>query len=191
MPGFQTSHKNKTLFVCSVLLSASICATGCSGAEESGGKDPNQKQLNSFLAKYEKTFNPSNYDADLSYLFRVERDHHITAETRSVFTTAVPETLAGYRAQVLFTNNIEIANSAKDTIESLLPEEWCYIVYDAPYYKVRVGNFLERDEASRMVRDLLSLGFKDSWVVPDNIFINLTPKPPVIEIEPDQRFTPP
>lgn len=184
MPGFQISRKSNKLLIFTILLGMFICSAGCSGADQSGGKD--QKQVRSFLMKYEKTFNPSMYDADLSYLKRVEEDHHTVLETRSVFTTSVPETVAGYRAQVLFTNSIELANNTRDTIESLLPHEWCYIVYDAPYYKVRVGDFTDRNYALQMVHQLNALGYKDAWVVPDNVEINIPPKPPNIDIEAEQ-----
>lgn len=184
-------HRNNSSLIYLLILTLSILSTGCTGAEESGATDTNQKQLKSFLMRYEKTFNPSRYDVDVNYLKRIEREHHIPLETKNVFTTSVPETVAGYRTQVLFTNNIDIANSAKDTLESLLPDYWCYIVYDAPYYKVRVGNFLDRNDASQLVHDLLRLGYKDTWVVPDNIIINIPPNPPTVEIEPDRSLPTP
>ncbi len=184
MPGFQTSHSGNRLFIFAILSGMIIFSAGCSGQQESGVKD--QNQMREFLREYEKTFNPSGYDADLVHLKRVEENHHTVLETRTVFTTTVPETLAGYRVQVLFTNNIDLANDTRDTIETLLPHQWCYIVYDAPYYKVRVGNFTDRNEALQMVHQLTGLGYRDAWVVPDNIQINIPPKPPDIEIEPGQ-----
>jgi len=41
-----------------------------------------------------------------------------------------------------------------------------YLEYEAPFYRVRVGDFRTRDEAERYIRILKSKGFKDSlWVM--------------------------
>ena len=143
--------------------------------------------LNDFLSRSEKTFNPSLYDADLHYLTAVEQERHASLEIHSVFTTAVPETVAGYRAQVFFSNNIDSANSVRDRVEQLLPAEWTYIIFDVPYYRVRVGNYTDRSDAEKMVRTLDGLGFRDSWAVPDNIILNLPSKPPAVDMEPEPR----
>ncbi len=189
MPGFRKLPRNKLLILCALLFYALPGAGGCSGAEESMISG-DQKQLNTFLKKQEKAFNPSRYTADISSVARRELEQRVALKPQPVFTTALPETIAGFRAQVLFTENIEMANSVKDTLENLLPDQWCYIVYDAPYYKVRVGDFLDRNTATQMVRTLRTLGYKDPWVVPDNVVINIPPNPPSADIEVEPRSLP-
>jgi hypothetical protein len=66
-----------------------------------------------------------------------------------------------------------------------LPDEWVYLVYDLPYYKVRVGNYAEKEAANESVKKLVSLGYADAWVVPERILKNPPPPPPPVPAIPD------
>jgi hypothetical protein len=188
MPGFlKLPQSNRSIALGLAILIIAVIA-GCSASDESLNSDASSRQLNDFLTNNEKTFNPAVYDADLLYLTTVEQERHASLEIRPVFTTAVPETVDGFRAQVFFTNNIDSANVIRDSVEHLLPGEWTYVVYDVPYYRVRVGNYSDRNEAVRMVRFLDERGFKDAWAVPDKIIINLPKKLSVGDIEAEPRF---
>ncbi|MCL5268313.1 MAG: SPOR domain-containing protein [Bacteroidetes bacterium] len=81
-------------------------------------------------------------------------------------------TLPGFRVQLLSTQNLLEAITAKAKADSLLKDFNVYIVYDSPYYKVRVGDFHARYEANRAVSYIAGHGFPDAWPVPDNIFRN-------------------
>lgn len=81
---------------------------------------------------------------------------------------------AGFRVQLLSTRSISVADSTKDNfrawadqyIEGYTPET--YVIFRQPYYKVRVGDFRDQQEAnnfSRMIKD----EFPDAWVVHDRI----------------------
>jgi hypothetical protein len=143
--------------------------------------------LRQFLNKYEPEFNPSDYDADVSIVRQEEKAQREAIQIAAVTTVAIPETIPGFRVQVLFTQDIEQADSAKDDLANLVPEEWVYVVYDAPYYRVRVGNYTNRSAASQMLSKLIKLGYKDAWVVPDNVVENPLPKTPDTFIEPEKR----
>ena len=81
-------------------------------------------------------------------------------------------TLPGFRVQLMSTQNLLEAISAKAKADSLLKDYNVYIVYDSPYYKLRVGDFHARYEANRAVNYIVDHGFPDAWPVPDNIFRN-------------------
>jgi hypothetical protein len=191
MPGFQKFLRSNLPVVIGPALLLIQLIAGCSAADESAEGDGAHRRLNEFLMKHEKTFNPAVYDADLHYLTAVEQERHASLEIRPVFTTAVPETVDGFRAQIFFTNSIDSANTIRDSVDRLLPHEWTYIIYDVPYYRVRIGNFTDRNDAARMVKSLGGLGFRDAWAVPDKIIVNLPPKPPLVDLEPEPRFTQP
>jgi hypothetical protein len=72
----------------------------------------------------------------------------------------------------------------KADAETQFPEEWFYVVYDAPTYKVRAGNFLERYEADRFGKLLAEKGYRDAWVVPEKVYKDAPPRPPQT---PDQQ----
>lgn len=92
-------------------------------------------------------------------------------DTMNIITSeAGINTIPGFRVQLLSTQNILRAITAKTKADSLLKNYNVYIVYDSPYYKVRVGDFRARYEANRAVNYISDHGFPDAWSVPDNIY---------------------
>jgi hypothetical protein len=53
----------------------------------------------------------------------------------------------GYRLLVLNTNSREEAAAAKTKVYTYFPELKSYLLYQAPYFKLKVGNFKDRKEA--------------------------------------------
>ena len=98
-------------------------------------------------------------------------------DTLQILTsTASYNTTPGFRVQILTTQNLTEAIAMKAKADSLLPNYNIYIVYDSPYYKVRVGDFRARYEANQAVSYIANHGFPNAWSVPDNVFRN--PLPP-------------
>lgn len=190
MPGFQRILKNNFFRWTFVFYLLIILLVGCKTTKEIEKKDDSDRLLREFLTKYEKTFDPSDYDEDIQLVLEEEKREREAIEAAKVITIAPPETIPGFRVQILFTPEIDQANQVRDEVTSILPEEWSYVVYDAPYYKIRIGNFKDRAEANLMVRRLVGLGYKDAWVVPDKIIKNPSPRPPEIFIEPDKQPEP-
>ncbi len=187
MPGFRRFLRNSLpLLILPIALGS---AAGCKASEAMEEGLTDTSRLNSFIRKYELQFNPAVYDVDVPYLRRLEAQLNRVLEVRPVFTTTLPDTVPGFRVQVLLTGNIDRANSVRDTLELLEPDEWTYITFDAPYYKVRIGNFTDRSEATEFAHHLGRYGFTDAWVVPDHVIINLPPKPPSVDIVPEPRLT--
>jgi hypothetical protein len=187
MPGFPKLHRNK--LIVPLLCVAFAAASGCQGSEETTSDGLDSTKLNAFVSKHEREFNPAAFDADLTYLRRVETEQHQALETRPVYTTVLPDTAPGFRVQVLLTGNIERAGSVRDSIELLEPQEWTYVIFDAPYYKVRAGNFTDRSAATELLQRLLRRGFQEAWIVPDNVVLHLPPRPPGTDIVPEPRLT--
>jgi len=75
----------------------------------------------------------------------------------------------GYRVQVLNTNNRMLANKTKADLYSRFPSQKVYIVYRSPFFKVRIGNFLKRDEAESLMHALSGMFSSGIYVVPDLI----------------------
>ena len=69
----------------------------------------------------------------------------------------------GYRIQVFASKSLDKAKDVKKEVEKVanLP---AYIEYEEGLYKVRLGDFIIRDEALK-ARDLLREHYKDCWVV--------------------------
>ena len=74
------------------------------------------------------------------------------------------EQVQGYRVQVFVSSNRENAQKIKVEAEEIFPER-VYVPYDAPYYKVRVGDCLTRREAELLLEKAVRHGYRDAWVV--------------------------
>jgi hypothetical protein len=79
----------------------------------------------------------------------------------------------GFRVQVITTNKRNEAYDAKARVMQSYPEYRSYIDFQAPYFKVRIGDFKSREEATEL-RDKLSNMFTGGvFVVP--AIINVSP----------------
>lgn len=161
-----------------------LCFNGCKTAEETKAKET--VSYKEFLAKSENDFNPSDYDKKVEIIKREASGKTLEETGAKKLSEAVSDTVQGFRVQVLFTQEIETAAALRDTLNTLLPEEYVYIVYEQPYYKVRVGNYTDRVNANDMLRKMIAKGYSDAWVVPDNVLTNLPPKPQPPPVEQKQ-----
>ena len=81
------------------------------------------------------------------------------------------ETVAGFRVQICAVSNEERAKEIqRDALLKFINED-VYLIYDNPYYKVRVGNSPTRYEADKLQQLAIEKGFEDAWVVRTNITV--------------------
>lgn len=76
----------------------------------------------------------------------------------------------GYRHHIMFTNNREEAYNVKTKVLKALPDMRCYVVYEQPYYKVRVGDFRTKEEAQESTKRIIA-AFPGSFIINDKIKI--------------------
>lgn len=149
-----------------LLLIVLLSMVGCAGSSDSRKRENDRAETT--LDEYEKEFDPSVFSIPPEKVFDSDTTSN-DSDSPKLLTTDSMATGPGYRVQVGFTNEIDRANSLRDSLASSLPDERTYVVYDAPYYKIRIGNFQDRVDAGRMVKTLVDMGFKEAWVVPDQI----------------------
>ena len=158
-----------------VLLCAAVFA-GCGSSEKSGRTEvaPTGDEQ---LRTYEAGFRPSDYDTEIRGLLnegRTKPSPQINEGGQGV-RPQPPELVPGFRVQVFSSSNIDQAKAKKEEIEPKFPEIPFYLVYDAPSYKIRGGNFLTRFDADRFLKDITAEGYSDAWVVPEKVFNNPSP----------------
>jgi hypothetical protein len=90
-------------------------------------------------------------DNNVSY----HQDHQIT-ELMEVYKAYNKENdmADGYRIQVSFSNDRQEAYNTKSKIYKDLPDVKCYVEYEEPYYKLRIGDFTTRLEAYDKLREV-------------------------------------
>ena len=76
--------------------------------------------------------------------------------------------IEGWRVQLAFKEKKEDADKIKIDFINLYPEIPAYLGYEAPYYRVRVGNCKTKLEAIK-IRDLISKNFPGAYHVPEII----------------------
>lgn len=130
------------------------------------------------LEHFERAFTPSAYDTEL-LLYRRSDTLRQNGRPLDQTTAALPETLQGFRIQLLATNIFDEANATRNELIAGFPELWIYLVFEAPTYKVRVGDFVNRAEAKPLLDRFMAQGYRKAWIVPDRIIRNQPPKPPV------------
>ena len=96
-------------------------------------------------------------------------------EINEVTTRNSRRSAQGYRIQVISTNNRIKAMEAKTKIYQRFPELKAYLMYQSPYFKLKVGNFIEREEAESYLQDILTLFPTGVYVVRD-----------VVEVKPEK-----
>ena len=76
--------------------------------------------------------------------------------------------MPGYRIQIYFGQNRTKANEVKTDFLQLFPKTGAYLVYQQPNFKIRVGDFRSRLEASKFLKDIQSL-YAAAFIVKDEV----------------------
>lgn len=96
------------------------------------------------------------------------------AQINEVTTRDARRNVSGYRLQVINTSDRNAAIAAKTKVYQLFPELKAYLLYQSPYFRLRVGNFTDREEAEEY-RKTLSREFPNSvFIVRDTVEVKLS-----------------
>ena len=79
----------------------------------------------------------------------------------------------GYRLLVINTTKRDEAAAAKTTVYNFFPELKSYLLYQAPYFKLKVGNFKDRKEAEDYRERLQKYFPKGVFIMNDTIELKL------------------
>lgn len=99
------------------------------------------------------------------------------AEINEATTRESRRNVPGFRIQVINTTDRTAAIQAKTKVYTLYPELKAYLLYQAPYFRLRVGNFVIRKDAEQM-QARLSKEFKQNLFIVND----------VVEVNPDKRI---
>jgi len=74
----------------------------------------------------------------------------------------------GYRVQVLATRYYERADSLAVLMKNTVSDS-VYVDFEAPNYKVRIGDFIDRDSAESLQQELVQMGYNSAWILRSRI----------------------
>lgn len=122
--------------------------------------------LTSFIAFSQTDINaPVVVHKDPRVDLLVKKQASINTTTKNSYA----RTMRGYRLMVLNTNKREDAISAKTKVYTYFPELKAYLLYQAPFFRLKAGNFKTRDEADRYRKQMAPLFPKGVFIVNDLI----------------------
>jgi len=96
----------------------------------------------------------------------VKKQSQINEETTREARRSVP----GFRIQVINTSDRNAAINAKTKVYQLYPELKAYLLYQSPYFRLRVGNFKDKEEADDYIK-ALAKQFGNVYLVRDIVEI--------------------
>ena len=165
---------NSTRFLI-FLPAIAILLAGCGSSEQlqkESSSPAEEKEQRVLLSRFERSFNPSDFDDEIA---EIQKQHVLeqqkAAEQKHDSVVVESEFSQGYRIQIFASGNIDEANAMRMTAAQHITDDSLYVVFDPPVYKVRVGDFRTRAEASQRLGVIIGEGFSDAWVVGDRIVL--------------------
>ena len=143
----------------------------CSSSEQMVDKDDQQKSN-----PYDESFDPNSLNDDDIVVHKFDAisvDNDNISGSASSQQEVVYKDVKGFRVQIIATKSIETATlseqEAKDLFENM--NHKIYLIFDAPLYKLRVGDVTRRDEAEE-IRDVAKdYGYREAFIVPTKVNI--------------------
>ena len=77
----------------------------------------------------------------------------------------------GFRIQIMFSNDKQEAYSNKVKLYKEFPSANCYLDYEQPYYKLKMGDYKDRFEANYVLQKVLPI-YSGAFIVKDKITAN-------------------
>ena len=150
--------------------------TGCNASKQVQAdvkpKNEPPKEQKHLLSEYEGTLNPVKFDEEIEFAQKARHE-----EQKPITPVELPkdsmliqeEVVQGFRIQIFSSSNVDETTLMKNLALEKFVGDSIYVVYDAPVYKVRVGDFLNRYEANQRLPEFVEKGYRDAWIVPDRI----------------------
>ncbi len=157
------------------LLLFSACS---SGKKMVGGKSTEAVQLSS---EYDESFDPlSLKDDDLVIEKSKQNNRQTTGPAKNgsqAKSTESPEALKevdGYRVQIFASRSMDRATLVQQRAQAQFKplNQKVYLIFETPFYKVRVGDFLNREQAVQLRDQLKEYGYDQALPVPSKVLVS-------------------
>ena len=78
------------------------------------------------------------------------------------------KTKSGFRLQIFESSSVEEANRLLNKNRKILTDS-LYLIFEAPLYKLKYGNYINKTDAENAKKQLLRKGYKNIWIVRSRI----------------------
>jgi hypothetical protein len=93
----------------------------------------------------------------------------------------------GFRVMVANTNNRDTAYKKRADILRYFPDKAVYMAYQAPYFKLKAGDFVKREDAEKFRKELSKYLSGSLFVVPDIIKISAEEEARLLEEQENRK----
>jgi hypothetical protein len=153
--------------------------TSCSSSRKATRENNSEKTS----PQYDESFDPVRLNDD-EINFKEEpkptsnSDKIDRIDTSQKPTEKEDKLIDGFRIQLFATKDIESATVAKKEAQFVFIGDSLnvYVEFDSPYYKLRIGDFQDRDKAEQFREIAREKGYASSWIVKTKVWSN--PSPP-------------
>jgi plastocyanin len=152
------------IFLIALKVIFSLILLSCA-ASEKVQRPPEESRTIKNFEKMNEDFDPTTLDDD-DIIIEDKNTSGIGFEDKWITETEATEdsVVTGFRVQLIQTTDPEEAkNVQRDAI--LRFNEGVYRVFDPPFYKVRVGDFVNWYDAEKFQKLAIQKGFREAWVI--------------------------
>jgi len=172
------------IYIAGAVFSLLLISCGTStGSRYEHARDKSESSDSDKSATPEKTFDMAPYRAQINIPEQEVKDtipppdiwyaysnDEVNPDTNTNSSIQVPsDKKSGYRVQVFSTDNLDEANNMRSELSFKLSQKNIYIIFEPPFYKVKVGDFIHISDANQMNFKLNQLGYTESRVVKDSV----------------------
>jgi len=153
-----------------------VLVIGCTPKRETG-------MVKETRTSMDEKFDPLSLpmDDDVQIPEKVQKNKHVNGMaydspqgTPTILDTSamMDKKVNGFRIQIFATKDREQAYLLKEEALQIFNKDSInvYIEFDAPYYKIRVGDCVTRNQASRVKNIARNKGYNKAWVVKAQVY---------------------
>lgn len=146
-------------------------------ASQFGWKTEKEPEGETSKKNYVEDFDPLALEEEDIEVQPVEKAPAVETEQEEIAETVRSEDLAlnqkemiqGFRIQLMATTDeIQVRDAKKRAIFKF--QTGVYLVFEAPHYKLRIGDCATKQEAEELKKEAIRNGFRDAWIVPSKVY---------------------
>ena len=138
---------------------------GCSGSKTVTKQDGHSN------TKYDESFDPMTLDDnDIEFpstLTNVNTNGNGTEVNNNNNIPDIQQEVNGFRVQIIATQDLEKATLLEETAKNQfsINGHKTYLVFEAPLYKIRLGDFTKRNQADELKMQAINYGYREAFIV--------------------------
>lgn len=155
-----------------ILLTA-VLWLGCSASKEMSKTD----DLETDEVTYDESFDPLTLNDDDLELPQVNLSNS-RIDNNIIINNTQPSVQKkeahGFRVQIIATQDIEKATLLEEEARNQFSPfgHEAYLIFEAPLYKIRIGNFSNRNQAEDLKEKAIKMGYRESFIVRTKVILS-------------------